>query len=425
MSGRERNKGELVGANVPFTSLTKLKAIAVNVNYQWVWALTEQPYTSTCDLMQDTRENISDVIGQRESFNPCSHTKRYPMSLGIEFPDYGTEPNRPAQPSDQWTALQYGARNAKVQMHQHSHYLYGSLPVPAFPGIDWEQMVSSVGNQLDGSMQNSTNMLVNIAQIGQTIGMLKNPFGMKNLRRLRRTSVTLSKLLKVGANARLEYRYGWLNLKRDMEALALCYAQAVLHKLRLDDSRTRFTSLGSSQTDRVVEPPWSPSGFGDSYVSIVPHCTEVTRKCSFSLDILRDKYVRDWTTAELVAQRLGFNQVLEALWDLVPFSFVADWFISIDSLLKESPVFWNRYNLRHIGYSIKTTWYANYAWTYQRPCAFGTYPYETGMTTPGKVEENYIRQPGYPPCGMDVGFFGTLNTTQLLDGAALIVQRVL
>lgn len=127
---------------------------------------------------------------------------------------------------------------------------------------------------------------------------------------------------------------------------------------------------------------------------------------------------------DLVMQRLGTNQVLEALWDLVPFSFVVDWFAHIDRLVSSNPINWTQHQLRRVGFSTKTEWKVR--WHYQcqvSTIGYGNSPIQNFVTDPVVVATRYERTPGFPDGTQSVGAFASLHVTQLLSGLALLVQR--
>jgi len=125
---------------------------------------------------------------------------------------------------------------------------------------------------------------------------------------------------------------------------------------------------------------------------------------------------------------MGTANVAEALWDLLPFSFVVDWFIDLERVVKYLPLYWNRHTFRRMGYSVKTEYRAALEID-----SDATITWWNGMSFPKSktelcpeitVASTYVRTPGFPPDMSGVGAFNGLSFTHLADGAALIAQRL-
>jgi len=396
-------------------------------NYYWVgrdeqvhWSDT---YARELYVTVDDRETMADVTKNFNGFNSVSHSKllNYPfpaVSARVQH-DFGE------------------VTPAMGILHELSQItvpgFYASIPALGgyteggvhFPDIDWSGMVAEVGSRLDGSMKNSANLLVSVAEVGQTIGMLKNPMNLKNLRKLAGRGKTLSSVAKISANSWLEYKYGWKNLASDIRALARVYSEASKHQEFLRQTRAKFTGMSSSQRDVC---PLSislsgPSGSDSNSFGYSAQLTRAERTAVFSLDIRRRESDMIWSKNDLVMQRLGVNQMVEALWDLVPFSFVVDWFVHIDRMVKTNPAVWASWDLRNVGYSTKTCWYARGKTSCTASISTGS-NYAEAQGPDFCFKKQYGREPGFPGDTIGVGLFGRLSYSNMLDGAALIVQRI-
>lgn len=391
------------------------------------------PYIATYDTQVDTynvypyvddRETIVDSVGYFNRFNGCSHTKNFIFTM----PAFkGAKSNK--FPPSTWLNTGWKTCSTDTGTFNGSRIsfqgLYGaSLPIPSMPAADWSSLVSQVGSQLDGRMTTGQNMLVSLAEIGKTIGMIKNPFSLKNAPKLLR-QLSPGKALKSTAGAWLEFRYGWSNLRRDIEALASVWSEVRAHQEYLSQSVNTFVSSASRAEYKVSNPSLGIPGLGDTYyVHATPKIRLVKRIDTFSLDIKREAQALAWSKLDQVMARLGVNDILEALWDLVPLSFVVDWFTHTNRLLQRRSIDWHAYDLRKIGYSQKWEWYGyvNYisrAYNYDSSLVS-----VTGSTGDQLVQTKYQRSGGFPPATATVGLFGSLTKTQIADGVALIVQRI-
>jgi len=378
----------------------------------------------------DDREVITDEVGFTQEFNACTHLRRIPYRLpGYKLPrkvdTYGW-----LYPADWWYSYGHDGgylNNCEISFQGLCTSHPGQLPNPSMVGIDWADLVDQVGTQLDGHMLVSQNLLVSLMTIGQTISMVKNPFGgLSKLRKLSKDA-SLSNLLRTGSSAYLEYRYGWLNFKRDIDALTNVWREVRNHMAFLEKTVNKYTSLSKRVTDTVDGSSLcSFSTLGsDQTGSVLLYLKEVRRTAAFSLDVKRDEASLRIGQMDHVLRRLGSGEIAEALWDLVPWSFVVDWFTHINRYVRQAPILWNSADLRRMGYSTKTehwgyvkTRYSGYSsmsgWS---PAVYSEHDTQV-------VQKLYQRNPGFPPACSSVGLFGNLNKTQIADGIALIVQRL-
>lgn len=375
-------------------------------------------------------ETISDVTGNTEGFNPCVHVRRIPYRLPGFKQKSKTSVYSWLSYQDWWFTYGWDCgylNNCEISFQGLCISHPGTLPTPSMGSIDWADLTDQVGSQLDGHMQVGQNLLVSLVQIGQTINMVKNPFGgLAKLQKLSRTA-SLRSLLKEGSSAYLEYRYGWLNFKRDIEALTNVWSEVRRHMEFLEKTVNKYTSLASQATDTFDASnlcTFSSLGANNTG-SVLLYLKEVRRTASFSLDVMRDEASLRLGQMDHVIRRLGGGEVAEALWDLVPFSFVVDWFTHVNRYVRQAPILWNASTLKRVGWSIKTEHYGYVksrsqtytdfeGWSAQEEAEHGTQV----------VQKSYQRTAGFPPSCSSVGLFGNLTKSQIADGIALIVQRL-
>jgi len=124
-----------------------------------------------------------------------------------------------------------------------------------------------------------------------------------------------------------------------------------------------------------------------------------------------------------VLKRLGAHDVLSTLWDIVPYSFVVDWFTHANRVLEQRYRNFGSYTLRRIGSSTKTTLYAD-GILRLHTSNYDDNPYTEVHIPESPVATSYSRSAGFPAWTSTVGLFGNLNLTQMLEGTALIMQRI-
>lgn len=371
----------------------------------------------------DDRESITDVVGKPELYNAVSHTALQPIQIGTSLAKKETEEMPGYMPLNVWKTLKQDIGRLRTSFSWNDSF-DPTYTMPSFGGasIDWTSLVNSVGNKLDGAMDADMNILVTLAESAKTIKMVKSPYSfLKGGWRKTAKHLSAKTLCKSGADVWLSWRYGWTQLYRDITALAAIKRRVQDHIKYIAQTQGSWASIASSQIETYDYSPrqdaQSSSGFW-----FEPTVT-ATRTGTFSLDIWRSDMSMRFSTFELVLQAAGVYDVLYALWDLVPFSFIVDWFIDIGNWLSSSPVYWNRFKLRKMGYSTKTEYacklkVCSCATNWQGPS--DVVEYESPETVGYKT---YYRTPGFPPDTSGVGLFGGLTLTHLADAAAIIAQR--
>lgn len=434
MAGRNRSKGIRSGKWV-YQKYDSLQAQRIYTGGKYVIQYRTVPVTNAYWVYTDDRETMADFTSLRSMYKYVDHRKRidYPF---IDEPK-GASVQQSLYTGGTYAWTEYGIANNRITglggfSFQSQTGVDGSLfPYYTNPVIDWTQLVSQVGLRLDGSMKTGQNLVVSIAELSKTVGMIKNPGNLKNLSRLYRKKGPLGTILKSVSGAYLELEYGWKNLWRDYIAIANVWQEVRQHRSYLKETQDTFQSLSASEKYVKSNPTQSLAYVGNAYspsLKLQPKITSVETTGTFSLDVRRTEQQRIWSTFDLVVQRLGGKDLASALWDLVPFSFVVDWFTHINRFMEQAPITWHSYDLRYIGYSLKTDWFARLDVTSQacvtpvgRPQLCKSNNYSLG---PMCIQTLYARYPGFPSGTTSVGLFGSLNKSQIASGIALIVQRM-
>lgn len=427
---RTRTRGELTSSQILVTGAKVRQVYKTGTwpNYTYLTRdVNKSPYLN---LTIDTRESIQDELG-RGRFNVCNHTRPILYKLGLSLLDSNKtwNPNQMYYQVWQDYGQNMGQLSGDFSFQGARSPSAGSLSAAGLPEADWSELVYQVGQQLDGHMTTSQNLLVSVAQMSQTIGMFANPGNLVKMQKMaRRSQLTLRELIKQPANAWLEYQFGWKNLYRDVIALYNVWAEVRKHQAFLQQSVDKYTSIAQAKNVYQDNPSiglssLSVGGCWNGYVTIVPKISRIRSTDRFTLDVLRDRAMASWSTMDQVLARLGARDVAEALWDLVPYSFVVDWFTHINQVIRRRVLPWNSFCLRYVGYSRKIEWLGRVSATCYFSTPFGT---ASGTFSGGDqvVQKAYQRFPGFPPATATVGLFGSLNSTQLSELAALIVQRI-
>lgn len=205
----------------------------------------------------------------------------------------------------------------------------GSIP-PVNIGVDIDNFASIALTQAFAKM-NSAPLLSGeiLSDLGKTMSMFRRPLG-QSLRLLgrmlkyrnKRLGKTTASLLKANASAWLEYRYGWRPIIGDM--IKLCRE---VHNLRESMRRKRLVVRSSfvgesSGSATFVDLPWLGSGFSASGIFTR------TQKGKAHAGIVYE--VKESTSSDQLLQTLGLHgkDLPSTVWEIIPFSFVADWFVN-------------------------------------------------------------------------------------------------
>jgi len=168
-----------------------------------------------------------------------------------------------------------------------------------------------------------------LGELGETLAMLRNPLKglLKLLNTLRQTFRTVGPLVTFAADTHLLYRYGISPLIKDIEDTIQAFnnkaAQFVKGQMYRKKSRKVTTSTTTTLSTR--------QSVGEFYVTPV-----WTKEISYQATAnVFAQFVIDIDTKWDPA-RYGFDprQLPALMWELVPFSFVVDWFWSVGTWLR-------------------------------------------------------------------------------------------
>lgn len=433
MQSRTRTTGTLGNSAITTTTVDRYKTYVPYDEWCIVKEVAEPQSAGGLlgGLTSSSEETITDVIGARGRYNPISHTKYQSVPINASLEVSRMDEMHAYYDGRKWDGIGLieGHCTANVTGEIFPVAVGGTYESPAgptgLPVVEWPNLVRDVGSRLDGAMKASTNALVVLAELGPTIAMFRQPLSfIKKTGRGGR--MTPKDLVTSAAGGWLTYKYGWANFARDMLAFATVMDDAAAHFNFLSANAGRFVPCQSKQVD-VVE----LDTLSSRPLSVVPQITMIqkynyVRTAVFSCEIMRGDPAKLFTKMDLVKQRLGVNKVAEAIWDLIPMSFVVDWFFDVSELIAMGPVFWDSHELRRLGYSLKEEWAVDtqleYGYALQGLPAL-TPKKKLFTLASQRILKKYTRSPGFPEGGSS-GLFGNLRLSNLADGAALIAQRI-
>jgi len=207
----------------------------------------------------------------------------------------------------------------------------------------------------------------------------------------------------------LEYKYGWMPLLMDVKGAAEFFAQQHVERAPRWVV-TKRESLSQDYSKSVSIPTFGGGPNHDEYYS-----------CSSKFDV-RITYWCELSSPHLAAmQQLGMTNPALVAWELVPFSFVFDWFISVGDWLTALTA-QQGVTIRRVLYSTADELKyenANPATTWSD----ATYEYYQSGGANATVVKRYVRGNSvpdgftYPPMDVNFGFQKLVTSLALIRGA--------
>lgn len=198
----------------------------------------------------------------------------------------------------------------------------------------WAALTERNMEKLYGHLRGSNQLVVDFAERGSTIKMVRNALNLK------RTMLEFAKEAVVGSKGKrlsgsrrldylsskwLEYRYGWNPLIHSIYDAA----ENLRREIQEEDQTFRVRSVSRDERESILT-----SGSGETFQLRYWKCY-----ASFRQEIGVTFRPPDPAVAAL-ANWTSLNPSLIA-WELVPLSFVADWFVNVGDQLQE----WENYSL--------------------------------------------------------------------------------
>jgi len=343
----------------------------------------------------------------------------------------------------------------KYQVYPHFEWkmsaaLAYSNPSASVPTDIWSEIINSLASKVIGRVEPQTLLAVTFLEMRKTYSMVRNPFSLlKPNWRAHADLHPARALAKKASNIWLEGQYGWKATYLDFKGIAqgLSKAFAANQHQTLEGMLERWSV--SKRGTSSLSPDQYPLGGDRSEWNLY-----LNRQSYGGLDMLRvGDYRADWTATvgcrqrvaavhnlarwQRICQEFGLDRfsILSTIWELIPFSFVVDWFIDPQSIW--SPLSMARLaapDISHLGCS--TVLDETYRFEYI-PLAFPPiFPwwvmsyrdyFEGDTPIIGSVghSRTYTRSSGLPPLSQILTIFKSkgLNSTQLTSGTSLVVQQ--
>lgn len=270
---------------------------------------------------------------------------------------------------------------------------------------DWNELLISAIGDIAPDLDLGTTL----AEAHQTIDMVLH--ARKNAVKL------IAKALKGGmqtakaaSSAWLQWRYGWEILGYDIENIAKALKEPVRPSFIEGRAGTSFTGAPS----KSWRADWDYSWIAPGNAALVA----VDENINVDVSYRANAYAREKVTS------VPGNYMVDiptTAWELIPFSFVADWFVNVGKLLSA----W--YVLRTCDI-LATSIGAKGSVEVQRHLQFigVTGPHMTSASGSGTCEESLkwkIRDHGWIP-SLVPSITVRLNSVRIADAAALLAQRI-
>lgn len=187
-----------------------------------------------------------------------------------------------------------------------------SIPnLAAYDSIVYNEALSRLNDRVRGGL----DLSVDIAESGQVVGMLN---GAKRIGYLADAVKRKYRIVKFTADAFLEFTYG---MKPLVSSIFGCANNILDQSLNFGPKNDRF--VGSAAAD--FDPGYFQLLLRDGYHSF-PSRSKVKNRCRIALTLKSsDRFdVAKWTSLNPVS----------IAWELLPYSFVVDWFIDISGYLR-------------------------------------------------------------------------------------------
>lgn len=209
----------------------------------------------------------------------------------------------------------------------------------------------------------------------------------------------------------MEYKYGWTPLLMEVKGAAEFLAQQhVTRPPRFKVHASERRDYPKTQTTNFV--PWGGTIANAQYVETLVATNTATVKIWCEL-----------TNPHLSAvQQLGLTNPALIAWELIPFSFVFDWFISVGDFLEASTALSGVHVRRAMQSNVVT-----YAYSKNVPSTSrvnGSYTYNNGHYFTQATNRHYARQVTspvtaeiYPPKNKGLNFQKLITSLALIKGS--------
>jgi hypothetical protein len=299
----------------------------------------------------------------------------------------------------------------------------GSASLPSAPS-DTGLLVSALAN----ANTNSWDLGTFAAEFNKTVGMINGFRGnvarrassivnSLRARKIKPGTVTLNGL-SAFSESWLEYRYGWRTLGYDLQDINVSLERLAGLKSRPNRGSAYVASSPASfSTTGLCVPSANPGG--------TPSTPGILARFDGTFSQVRTKSARASVMVSALANDLAFIDPLTTAWEIVPYSFIVDWFVNIGDLVKAYSPFVSG-NVEHGCLSHSDTLVSTTTMVPSNVRLVANYPLAshshifTGPTIMRVVEtETYDRAPATP--SFTLAFKLNVDTKKLVDLSALFL----
>jgi len=373
------------------------------------------------------------VPGQSHgNYNVCFHT-RYDPAVFIQ-------PENPMLHSDFWSG------EPQFVMSIDKYFVVPSGLPSLDPSPDWISLISTLGDDVIGRLQAKTQLGVTLGMMAKTYRMVTNPFGLlkADWRQLAGHN-SMSSLAEKGTNLYLEGRYGWRVLRNDMRSFCKAadkfYDASQPVVAQESDSR----SLVRRQVYEASTPSPSMSDYAFFSAALYAGATRNTQggiarviwgtpkvEACLACHALRTA-LQQYSAIDKFRQTFGltFRDAWPTIWNLIPYSFVVDWFVDQRVLgINVSKAIFGSESVSRLGYSMKVDypfkvqWIPCVPWSSNADPGYFAVSDPTYFTSQEGCIHTYSRTRGLPDTEGILTSKG-LSLMHGVDATALLMQRVL
>lgn len=282
---------------------------------------TAQSASLGSEYMEDDITNPGKIV------NPCTHNSSENSLDGYQ------------------TAWIWVRRDSAGKYDEYRRYFRGFNAITgelldsytgSFPSLGSDQIWRNLLDQADAAKCDMQGV-VSIAEMAQTVAMFTRPW--RALQKLESASgrqlwrrmlgMRSKDALDLAANSWLEYRYGWKPFVSDMRAIVNAQ-EGIRNAIARENAMNAQVNLFSIREKGPVT------------------ITRVPRTSTTTLEVTDVKYEKSYNvhavvrppegypqTYRHIIAYFGLDQFFENAWEVIPFSFVIDWFVPAGNLLKE------------------------------------------------------------------------------------------
>lgn len=304
--------------------------------YRWLPDPNWYPYKSQVHTFLEGAklyEFMTDVVGNQGGENPCTHAK---VRVRDDSPGYWnvTYPGSSQGLSFKFSVpITAGYALTGFQSHVGQEVGLATLArarVPVYTN-GMSQMALNLYEVDDTVNAGATRFVLAVAGLAAAYWR-GQPTKKKRaaVKRQLLLSGGISGIIRVLMNADMEWKYGWKPLVADLTASIDCFKRASKIEAKLMQGTRVYGFARSEMSTPFVE---EASETGLIWNSIVKYNKVTTTRCTASI---KRRYRRDTDGGSIMLDRmallsedLGMEASLKLAWQVIPLSFVVDWFLPV------------------------------------------------------------------------------------------------